>query len=216
MKTEKKKTGVIYKYTSPSGKQYIGQTINESQRKYAHKSGTSKTQTKFGKAIRKYGWENFHYEVLFKINSNDKEKIRIVLNVMEKYLINKYDSFHNGYNLNDGGEGNIGYKHTDEIKELLKTTNLKTEAQRKKIGDAMRGIPKSDAHKKRLSESNTTKRKVDQFDLEGNFINTFDSLTDAAKALNQTSTVKTVMNKLSECCLEKRRTAYKYVWKYKV
>lgn len=211
-----KKTGVIYKYTSPSGKHYIGQTVRETKRKSEHKRETSKTQTKFGKAIRKYGYENFQYEILFKINSNNKNRIKIILDIMEKYLINKYDSFHNGYNLNDGGEGNIGYKHTDETKAILKITNKKTESERNKISNTLKGVSKTEEHRKNMSKNNTNKRRVDQFDLEGNYINTFDSLTDAAKALNQTSTVKTVMNKLSECCLEKRHTAYKYVWKYKV
>lgn len=211
-----KKTGVIYKYTSPSGKHYIGQTVRETKRKSEHKRETSKTQTKFGKAIRKYGYENFQYEVLFKLNSNDKMKLKVILDIMEKYLIRKFDSFNNGYNLNDGGEGNIGYKHTDETKTILKITNQKSEEKSKKISNSLKGKVFTEEHKKHMSESRANKRKVDQFDLEGSFINTFDSLTDAAKALNQTSTVKTVMNKLSECCLEKRHTAYKYVWRYKV
>lgn len=46
--------GIIYKYTSPSGKSYIGQTVNEVSRKYKHKLETSKSKTKFGSAIRKY------------------------------------------------------------------------------------------------------------------------------------------------------------------
>lgn len=31
------KIGIIYKYTSPSGKSYIGQTTDESKRKISHK-----------------------------------------------------------------------------------------------------------------------------------------------------------------------------------
>ena len=29
--------GIIYKYTSPSGKCYIGQTVNENKRRYEHR-----------------------------------------------------------------------------------------------------------------------------------------------------------------------------------
>jgi hypothetical protein len=52
--------GVIYKYTSPSGKSYIGQTVREDQRKKEHYYlaycyENSKFDTKFYKAIRKYG-----------------------------------------------------------------------------------------------------------------------------------------------------------------
>ena len=214
MKKENKRVGVIYKYTSPSGKHYIGQTINESQRKYAHKSGTSKTQTKFGKAIRKYGYENFQYEVLFKVNSNDKTKLKVILDIMEKYLIHKFDSFNNGYNLNDGGEGNLGYKHSEETKVILKTTNQKSEEDKKKISDTMKGRVCTEEHKKNMSKNNTNKRKVVQFSLEGEQLNSFNSITEAAQSLNQTSAIKTVLNKISECCVGKRGTAYKYIWEY--
>ena len=56
---EQPKIGVIYMYTSPSGKKYIGQTVNESKRKSQHKNQTTKSKTLFGKAIIKYGFENF-------------------------------------------------------------------------------------------------------------------------------------------------------------
>ena len=50
-----KRQGIVYMYTSPSGKYYIGQTVNETSRKSKHKLETSKSKTKFGSAIRKYG-----------------------------------------------------------------------------------------------------------------------------------------------------------------
>jgi len=49
-----KRTGIIYKYTSPSGKCYIGQTVNEISRKSKHKNETMLAKTKFGTALRKY------------------------------------------------------------------------------------------------------------------------------------------------------------------
>lgn len=61
-------TGVIYKYTSPSGKCYIGQTVNETRRKYGHRNnafnGNHKDYDKpFYRAIRKYGWDSFEYRI---------------------------------------------------------------------------------------------------------------------------------------------------------
>lgn len=38
------RAGVIYKYEAPSGKVYIGQTINEALRKSQHKSQAKKTR----------------------------------------------------------------------------------------------------------------------------------------------------------------------------
>ena len=60
--------GIIYIYTNIlNNKVYIGQTTQEEKaRQSQHK--TSKDNLPFHCAIRKYGWDNFHYETL-------KEKI---------------------------------------------------------------------------------------------------------------------------------------------
>ncbi|MDA3854636.1 MAG: GIY-YIG nuclease family protein [Candidatus Woesearchaeota archaeon] len=49
------KKSAVYKLTSPSGKVYIGQSVDVAQRFSKHKRQTSKTKTKLGSAIRKYG-----------------------------------------------------------------------------------------------------------------------------------------------------------------
>ena len=62
--------GIIYSYTNLiNQKKYIGQTITPEQRKKAHKSGAfneadSTYDSPFHRAIRKYGLENFNYEIL--------------------------------------------------------------------------------------------------------------------------------------------------------
>jgi len=48
-----------------------------------------------------------------------------------------------------------------------------------------------------------------QYDLEGNFIKEWVNAVEAGKSLNKSSSA------INECCNEKRKTAYKYVWKYK-
>lgn len=56
------KTGIIYMATSPSGKNYIGRTTQRlKNRKYKHYSDSfgKLYNTKFSRAIRKYGKENF-------------------------------------------------------------------------------------------------------------------------------------------------------------
>lgn len=51
--------GIIYKFTSPSGKSYIGQT-NQGNKRYSQHAKSSKSKDgKFQRAIRKYGFENF-------------------------------------------------------------------------------------------------------------------------------------------------------------
>ena len=50
-------------------------------------------------------------------------------------------------------------------------------------------------------------KKINQYDLEGNFIKQWNSIKEATKTLN--------INNLSACCSGNRKTAGGYVWKYK-
>lgn len=98
----------IYKYTNKiNGKIYIGQSINLEQRRYAHKSSAFNEKafdydSLFHKAIRKYGLENFSYEVIVELSSEEYSKE--ILNDLEKYFIKFYNSYENGYNATPGGE----------------------------------------------------------------------------------------------------------------
>ena len=105
--------GVIYKWTNKiNGKSYIGQTIDEEGRKKDHIRGKYKCY--FHDAIKKYGIENFDYEVIERIEES-------LLSEREIYWINYYDTFNNGYNLTLGGEGTRGFSHgfTEEQKKNL-------------------------------------------------------------------------------------------------
>ena len=55
--------GVIYKYTSPSGKVYIGQTLNEYMRKFMWKNVNHPYAGPYiNKARTKHGYSNFKYD----------------------------------------------------------------------------------------------------------------------------------------------------------
>lgn len=66
--------------------------------------------------MKKHGIENFIFEILICFD-NDVVK-------WEKEYIKKYNSqVPNGYNILSGGQigdGNVGYKHSDEVKEIIK------------------------------------------------------------------------------------------------
>jgi group I intron endonuclease len=197
------KIGVIYKYTSPSGKVYIGQTINEKSRKYQHKNKTPKSNTYFGNAIKKYGFENFTYEVIIKFNpTSDRIKLKRVLDKLEQRYIKLYksDIAEFGYNLNKGGNGNLGYKHTKEMKQYLKTIP-KTDKQLRnlKSGQCRKDRTISEETKKKMSDVRKNKKGVLQYDLKLNLINTFSSIADAAKSIISDATIKTRSNRISEC-----------------
>ena len=54
----------IYKHTSPSGKVYIGQTCQKPEHRWDNGKGYKSGY--FASAIKKYGWDNFKHEILFK------------------------------------------------------------------------------------------------------------------------------------------------------
>ena len=108
---------IIYKYTNKiNGKCYIGQTVNPNQRHNQHKSSHLNEKdrnyhTKFNRALRKYGWENFDYEIVEEVVEIEKIYER------EGYFIEKYNSIENGYNTIDSKEGTPFW--SDGMKEFF-------------------------------------------------------------------------------------------------
>ena len=165
--------GIIYKYVSPSGKVYIGQTTNERHRRNVFNSNQSYGGVKIDNARKKYGPESFEYTVLIKVESDNTDELKSYLNELEVGFIRMYDSFNNGYNSTEGGESLMGYhpseetrlkqrnshfgkKWTDESRNKMSATrkgrNL-TEEHRKKLSESRKGMKFSEEHKRKLSES---------------------------------------------------------------
>lgn len=95
----------IYKATNKvTGKSYIGFDSSWPNRKRKHKINASTgREGKFYDSIRKHGWNNFDWSVIYQ--SGDKDHC---LNIMEPYFIKEYDTFNSGYNMTEGGEGCFG------------------------------------------------------------------------------------------------------------
>jgi group I intron endonuclease len=107
----------IYKATNKiNGKSYIGFDSAWPNRMNNHKHNASnKKHFKYAlyNAIRKYGWDNFEWEVVYQSKDRD-----YILKEMETHFIKEYNTFgNNGYNMTMGGEGAFGYKHTKEFIE---------------------------------------------------------------------------------------------------
>jgi group I intron endonuclease len=102
----------IYKATNTiNGKIYIGFDSNWPNRQKGHKYSLNTRNQKFYLALRKYGWNNFIWEVIYQ----SKDGIHC-LQKMEPYFINEYNSFECGYNLTLGGEGSLGRKTKETTK----------------------------------------------------------------------------------------------------
>ena len=102
-------------YESPSGKRYIGKTIQKDirHRQHAHAYGSSPY---FHNAIRKHGWENFSYQILEEFDDDVTEEF---MSGRETHWIEVYASNNPtfGYNLTLGGEGVPGRKWTEEQRQ---------------------------------------------------------------------------------------------------
>ena len=102
----------IYKYQNKiNGKIYIGQSIDIERRQYNHKSSAYNEKandynSQFHQAIRKYGLENFDFEIIAELTP--EEYTRQTLNQLEIFFIKYYDSFKNGYNATEGGDDAFG------------------------------------------------------------------------------------------------------------
>lgn len=105
----------IYKATNKiNNKHYIGFDSNFPSRIHSHKHSYPNTDFKFYRAIRKHGWDNFEWEIIYQSKELDHSK-----NVMENFFITEYDSYHNGYNATFGGEGTFGYIRSQEEKQFI-------------------------------------------------------------------------------------------------
>lgn len=133
----------IYKATNlKNGKVYIGFDSKWSARIATHRSASKTASTVLYTAIKKYGWDNFSWEVIYQ--SNDSYH---TLSVMENYFIELHRSFVgfsdcNGYNSTLGGDGTLG--------------RIDSEDTKKKKSDSKKGKkrpPLSDEQKLKISQS---------------------------------------------------------------
>lgn len=117
----------IYRFENRiTGLSYIGQSVQLEERYWQHKRNYTNPKShsynsKFYRALRKYGFDNFNYEILYKMDKYDQDE----LNNQEQYWINYYNSYYNGYNMNPGGNATgsnyfISKEKVLEIKKILK------------------------------------------------------------------------------------------------
>ena len=143
----------VYVHVSPSDKHYVGQTkLNFWRRWGADGKGYKKDQPYFHNAINKYGWDNFEH-VILKENLTKEEA-----DYWEKYYIQLWDCTNRskGYNLTNGGDGSKGAKRSEETKEKIRQSKLRTklsEETKRKIGAASKGHYVSKEVKKKIADA---------------------------------------------------------------
>lgn len=106
----------VYRHTAPNGKVYIGMTKQSPGKRWLGGSGY-RTQTRFYRAIRKYGWNNFTHEIV-RDNLTLEEA-----ECLERELIAHHKSSDKnfGYNIELGG--NCKKEVTVETREKIRRSH---------------------------------------------------------------------------------------------
>jgi group I intron endonuclease len=111
------RTAYIYKATNLlDGMSYIGQSSDLIQRIRNHI--WSNKDEYFHNALRKYGIENFEWEIIMSGPEYGINDVEI------GYIVFENTKIPNGYNMTDGGEGASGHKVSDETKHKMRLARL--------------------------------------------------------------------------------------------
>lgn len=210
----------IYKITNDiNEKSYIGKTLFSIEERFKQHCKASKKESlerrHLYNAMRKYGVEHFHIEQVEKCSDN-------IVNEIEKYWIEYFDTFNNGYNDTLGGDGRsyIDYDLVVENYfifhnqlEVAKTMGIAARTVRYILKE--RGVNKKD-QKETMKEKYG--KKVSAFNKETNeFVREFSSYGEAAQWLIDNNLTKckfsTIRAHISEVVRGKRRTAAGFFWK---
>ena len=141
--------GRIYKVINEvNGKQYVGCTIYSLTKRLSehfYRCINTDSNTKFCNSIRKYGVENFKIEL---IEECDVDKIY----EREQFHINNLGTFENGLNTTSGGEGCLGYKHSEKIRKKISENTKNGNSHKNKTYEVLYGDrAEEEKNKRKLS-----------------------------------------------------------------
>ena len=234
----------VYCHTNTiNGKQYVGITKRVPKRRWGY-NGARYNDQPFGRAIEKYGWDNFTHEILTtgltKAQAEEEEQRLIKeLNTLVP----------NGYNLTTGG--NLGTEVSLETREKLRASRLGKKASqstrekisaihkgkivsdetRRKLSEARKGLKESEEWKRKISdglrgrtwsESQREKNKNRVYP-KGSEVKTSRKVAKYTKDgvfVEIYGSIREAQNSIgnnhhiSECCMGKVGSAGGYIWKY--
>ena len=178
-------TWCVYRHISPSNKVYIGITGRKPELRWGHN------------AILKYGRDNIKHEIL--TDSASKEEACI----LEQMLISHYKRSGVSCNITDGGEGRTAKQSQEFCRE-----------QSDRMKEAWRNNPEKYLNKRtakgiRRSMEQIRKRSTSvlQFSIDGEFIQRYESVTEASNAVGVSA--KAIRNCCNGgyCCRNKEKGA---------
>lgn len=222
----------IYKYENLITHQiYIGQAIDLQERYKKHKQNMSDLNhmEDFYIGLREYGLENFSYEILEEFEAFDQN----LLNELECYYIEKYNSMKpNGYNMIPGGSNGAGLAKSKIVYQFDLLGNFIQEFYSAHEASRKTGIDYSSICSCCRKEKTNTKnyqwsydrndvsirdihlqvtyrdRRVLQYDKNGNIIQIYTTLTEAAAASGVAKST------ISNVCRGIGKSGGGFIWRY--
>ena len=202
--------GFIYLITNKiNNKKYVGKTTTTIEKRWLEHIADSKKEKceirPLYRALRKYGIDNFFIKEIEKCDIKNLSK-------RERYWIQYYNTYENGYNATLGGDGKILLDYNEIVRVYLTTHNAKEVSRILKCSvDSvckalkLNNIPILDCGEvtKRIAS-----KRIAQYDKEGNFIKVYSSYREAEKAMGNTQ------RHIGDCANGKRKSAYGFIWKW--
>lgn len=191
LKFDEKIIGIYCIKNKLNSKLYIGKTKNLYRRKYQHFGELNNNKHKnshLQNAVNKYGISNFIFEV---IEICDLES----LSIREYYWINFYETYNRnkGYNIEMLDENGKSIRSYESIEKMRNTI-----------------YSKKDRYITPKGKLNPTSKEVYQYDLDGNYISSFESCHIASEFL----TKKEAYSLISKCARNDYGSAYGFQWRY--
>lgn len=203
----------IYKITNDiNQKIYVGKTERTVEERFLEHCRAFKREScekrPLYSAMRKYGIEHFHIELIEETDNPEEREI---------YWIEKLGSFKNGYNATLGGDGKKyldydlivdTYNEIKNQKEVAKYLNISEKTVRKILqGKKIQTVAPKIGNK-----------PVSCLDRNGNFISHFESCGDGARwvASQRVSkaSIDTIAKRIADVARGERKTAYNYIWRF--
>lgn len=216
--------GFIYRIVNDvNGKQYIGKTehsIDKRFKEHCTEAFQRRSENRpLYAAMRKYGVNHFHVKLVEETDDIESQ---------ERYWIEYFDTYQNGYNATLGGDGKRLYDYDKILDELIFSSDADLIAKR--VGCCrdtvanvamQHGIAVTKDVSKNFGDINLTRRmRVCALSVNKDIFSIFDSIADAARWLFDNGYTKSrsrsVIGHISDCAKGKikHRTAYGFYWKF--
>lgn len=181
----------IYKITNKvNGMSYIGNTSYDVQKRWKEHRKDSRSKRCSNRplysAINEYGPENFDIDI---IEQCDKD----IASFREKYWIEKYNTYLDGYNDTLGGSGKQQIDHDLLINTYRKTRSQKKTAEALNICESSVQKILNKEHVEKFPKEDTYRdymKPVEVYTVNGQFVKSFPSVSSAAKWLHEQGKTK--------------------------